>query len=50
LNWRIQNNIPGQIGDMPLSLQVRCSACFRKTIERIGGGNVIKVDVRICGT
>ena len=37
-----------EIGDMPLSLQVKMLRVLQeKTIERIGSGNVIKVDVRI---
>jgi DNA-binding NtrC family response regulator len=37
-----------EIGDTPLALQVKMLRVLQeKTIERIGGGNVIKVDVRI---
>jgi DNA-binding NtrC family response regulator len=37
-----------EIGDMPLTLQVKMLRVLQeKTIERVGGGNVIKVDVRI---
>ncbi len=37
-----------EIGDMPLSLQVKMLRVIQeKTIERVGGGHIIKVDVRI---
>ena len=37
-----------EIGDMPLSLQVKMLRVLQeKTIERVGGGQVIRVDVRI---
>ena len=37
-----------EIGDMPLSLQVKMLRVLQeKTIERVGGGQIIKVDVRI---